>query len=133
MINYIRKIINGIIHYYGDNRLRARSLKILHPTKKIEDEDVEYWCRHYQDKLLDRSQRSSLNRNVSQWNANLGRIKAKFVACKENLLEFYADDELNSIYPILMTFLQSLLILVPSSAFNERINSILGLVRNSHR
>ncbi len=52
---------------------------------------------------------------------------------KSDLESFYSDSILATAYPLLFKFFRSLLLLNPSAAFNERINSILGNIRTNKR
>ncbi len=52
---------------------------------------------------------------------------------KENLENFYNDKKIIEKYPMIVKVCRALLLFIPSSAFNESVNSTLGAVRNQHR
>jgi hypothetical protein len=52
---------------------------------------------------------------------------------KSDLEKFYLNETLYKKYPALFDLCRSLLVFIPSSAFNEQVNSTLGAVRNKQR
>jgi hypothetical protein len=94
-----------------------------------------YWLSFFEEaRLIDSSKEAKLYEEMTIWNANLNSLEKTFTElCSSSLTRFYALPVININYPVLSSFMQALLILIPSSAFNEQVNSILGMIRNKHR
>jgi hypothetical protein len=107
----------------------------LYPKDAINEKDLLYWLNLFEGaSLITRDKETILYQEMANWNANLKSLREAFTErSNSSLTKFYGLPEINRQYPVLSEFMQALLILIPSSAFNEQVNSILGMIRNKHR
>jgi hypothetical protein len=133
MVDYILEVVSRIQHYYGAQGQRIRYLKVLYPNQPIMQADIRYWLDLYPDNIINRIYRGRLFIELDHWLVDTDIAKIFEDRHGSDLERFYSDEDLAKRFPLLFELFRSLLLLNPSSAFNERINSILGNIRSKKR
>ncbi len=134
MIEYIIKVVQGIQHYYGDQSKRINSLKVIYPDQQKTQQDINYWLELFPNKIIQVKNKGKLFGELDRWTMKRDDLSKIFREdYEESLLSFYSDKNLEKEFPNLFTLFRALLLLIPSSAYNERVNSLLGNIRTDKR